>query len=390
MKFHHLFCQANNSFNWIKLLGMLIIMSIWSCQERELPDEFIGTPVFFVDGNLDGKDLAITAGDNGYYMESGYEQDEQEVYVFTGTFTPLNCDVCPEALEVRIRDHRLRNSPANIVIDSVLQTGSYDYFQKDNMDGSAVFRVSFSNQSAGAGPFDYSWEFGDGSIGEGPNPVHDYVDTQMTSVLVCLDGTDPTGCTTQICNEVQLEDIPCKADFIHELEASTTYVRFTNEVEGAFPIRYRWDFGDGYGASLGNPGYFYQQPDLYEVCLEIIDANGCKSSICKNIAADPDLCEHNFTYKVENTTLPDTLQFSRVEVRWTDETAATYSTAHVAQSLSSYFEILEIEPYENNRHGDLTRRLKVRFNCEIEGDSGQKSLQQVEGYLAIAFPKESK
>ncbi|MEM7373258.1 MAG: PKD domain-containing protein [Bacteroidota bacterium] len=380
--------QIDNHSNFLLLwTGILCLLVGGACQERELPEEIKGNPVFYVDGAIDGQDLTLTAGEDGYFMETSFEQDETGVYVYSGAFTPLNCESCPEALEVRIRDHRLRPDNDPVRIDSVLHIGSYEFYQTNNKQGAAIFRVSFSNESTGTGPHQYSWDFGDGSTASGPNPSHDYIDTTMATALVCLDGVDPTGCTTQICNEIQLHTLPCQADFTHELDPSITYVSFMNAVEGALPIQYRWDFGDGYGASLGNPGYFYQEAGLYQVCLEITDANGCQSAICKNIAADPELCEHNFSYKVEQTNLSDSLQFSQVEIRWTDESGTSFTTASQEQSSLHYFDILEIEPYENNRFGDQTRRLRVRLDCEVHSDSGIKHVQKVEGFLAIAFPE---
>lgn len=60
----------------------------------------------------------------------------------------------------------------------------------------------------------------------------------------------------------------------------------------------RWDFGNGYGSSLQNPVYFFNEPGTYNVCL--VAANSCDTiEICKEITVCEDLIP-NFSYQIDS------------------------------------------------------------------------------------------
>ncbi|TAE54584.1 MAG: hypothetical protein EAZ89_06475, partial [Bacteroidetes bacterium] len=309
------------------IIGFLALMlAAFACKEAELPDEFTDQPDFYAEGKIGGKEIRLVAGEDGYYMKTLREQDDKGVFMFRGAFTRLDCEPCTESLKITLRDARQAPPDESVIPADAFKTGPYAYYFSSNPDENFVYRVSFTNESTGAGPFTYQWNMGDGTVHQGQNPVHTY-DDSLTQIEVCLDATDPSGCTTSICNVVDLEDTLCRSDFTHYRYPGTQYVEFSARPTGKAPFTYRWNFGDGYGASLGNPGYFFANPDVYRVCLTITDAEGCRSTICKNIAADPALCESNFTYQVEKTVVPNPLQFSTVIVSWTDAQGKKYSTA---------------------------------------------------------------
>ncbi|MCB0659343.1 MAG: PKD domain-containing protein, partial [Saprospiraceae bacterium] len=46
---------------------------------------------------------------------------------------------------------------------------------------------------------------------------------------------------------------------------------------------YSWDFGDGGSSSAPNPSHTYAQTGTYNVCLDIIDSNGCCGHLCEEL-----------------------------------------------------------------------------------------------------------
>ena len=40
-----------------------------------------------------------------------------------------------------------------------------------------------------------------------------------------------------------------------------------------------WDFGDGGGSSLNNPGYIYFSEGLYDVSIHVESDQGCKDTL---------------------------------------------------------------------------------------------------------------
>lgn len=372
-----------NKIGWIAL-GVLIFMV--SCKGRELPEEIIGEPDFFISGKIGGENTEIEAGFEDYYMETGFSQDQFEVYALSGKFSVLNCPQCPEELEIIIRDIRPRTAGTPVAIDSAINLTDYPFYIEKGAN-KAAYRVSFTNESSNSGSgVVYTWDFGDGTQSTGTHPIHDYTDSTLSTVNVCMEAVDPTGCTTTICNEVNLDPPACEVDFTHSLDQTISYVTFFANAQGQPPFDYRWTFGDGFGASLGNPGYFYSNPGLYTVCLEVTDGNGCEASICKNIAADPTYCEHNFTYQVQKTSDPDPIQPGSISIKWRDTDGNLYTSDEDEQPETSFFEILEDEPYQNNEKGEKTRRLKVRFSCEVYRDGEKILLENMEGYLGVAYP----
>ena len=365
---------------------ILLGISLQTCKQAEFPEEIIGDPTFYLEGQIDGKNLDLVAGLDDYYMKTEYFQDALQVYSFSGTLTQLDCDKCPESMQVIIRDVRARELASAVVIDSAIETKTYSYYH-DKGGNNYVLRVSFQNQSgSGGGGGTYSWDFGDSSTHIGINPIHDYTDTSRVSANVCLESTDPSGCVTTICNEIKLKEQDCQVDFVHHLDSSISYVTFMADVQGDAPFDFQWDFGDGFSASLGNPGYFYGNPGLYTVCLTVTDANGCEASICKNIAADPTFCENNFTYEVQKKAAPDPYQFSTITVNWRDQSGKKYTSASELQPSNSSFEILEILPYEENEAGEKVLRLKVKFSCELYHNDEVIQLEDAIGYIGIAYP----
>lgn len=60
---------------------------------------------------------------------------------------------------------------------------------------------------------------------------------------------------------------------------------------------YLWSFGDGQESDLKDPEHVYKESGTYQVCLKIISANGCESSICNSIDVGypPDNCSASIT-----------------------------------------------------------------------------------------------
>ena len=363
-------------------LLMVSLSFLNACKEEPLPEEIIGEPTFYFQGDLGGASLDLQAGIDDYYMWSAFEKDDRNVHTFTGEFKSTSCGTCPNALRIGIRDFRQVDAGEQVDINSALQVKTYPfYFEDQQID---IFRVSFNQEGSSNGNF--VWDFGDGGTSSEPNPVHDYSDS-LNAARVCLASTDPTGCTTTICNTVKLADTTCQADFIHELDPQTTYVRFQARSNGKPPLRYRWDFGDGFGASLGNPGYFYRRPDRYRVCLTVTDADQCSNTICKNITADPALCESNFTYKVKRSSTPDPLQLSTVLVRWRDANGKVFRSDLQEQPSESSFRILSVSPYEENEAGNKTMMVELEVSCLLFAEDGEKmELKDGKGVIAVAWP----
>ncbi|HXU26829.1 MAG TPA: T9SS type B sorting domain-containing protein, partial [Bacteroidia bacterium] len=61
-----------------------------------------------------------------------------------------------------------------------------------------------------------------------------------------------------------------------------------------------WMLSSGYGSSVQNPVYTYQNEGTYPVTLIVTNASGCKDTVTKEVKVDPD-----FTFFAPNCTTPN-------------------------------------------------------------------------------------
>ncbi|MGI9544312.1 MAG: PKD domain-containing protein, partial [Cyclobacteriaceae bacterium] len=121
-----------------------------------------------------------------------------------------------------------------------------------------------------ANPWDYRWDFGDGTFSTDPNTsTHTYGTFGVFPIT--LEVTDPTtGCIGIAYDTVEVIAIPPVVDFDYDTPngCAPVTVNFTNLSQYASPGTFQWDFGDGIGTSRQqNPTYTYYDPGTYTVTL---------------------------------------------------------------------------------------------------------------------------
>ena len=126
-----------------------------------------------------------------------------------------------------------------------------------------------------SGASSYNWHFGDGTTGQGTNPVHYY--SSNGSYYVSLGAYDSNG---NLCDSIwQLVTVSscnssgCLPGFsAYPDTGSNCYVYFNNTSTGA--SSYLWDFGDGNTSTQTSPQYTYTASGTYNVILFAYDING--------------------------------------------------------------------------------------------------------------------
>lgn len=356
------------------------------CEETPLPEPSTGEVVFYAKGNLEGASLDIEAGIDDYYMSSSHGKDALNVLTFQGNLSRPSCRDCGEELLIEISNNELLEDGQSPNIDNALQVGSYFYRNQNTV--SDIYVVDFQSENSGtSGIESSSWDFGDGGLSTEVNPQYSYEAPTDLNPEVCLTTRDENGCTSLICNEVSLDSTDCTVDFAYEMDESTGFVSFMDLSEGVPPLQHRWNFGDGFGASLGNPGYYFGNMGAFQVCLTVTDATGCKKTLCKNIGTDPSFCSSNFTYSVNKVVGPQVPQLSKVLVQWTDENGKVYRSDKQPQAASSNFEILSSDAYSANEKGEATRKLEIQFSCVLYAEDGSTRQMDIrEAVIAVAHP----
>lgn len=113
-----------NKFN---ILILLLIAITWSsCEEADLPQNFVGEPIFNISANLDALPLSISAGADDFFMATTYGQING-AYQLKGTLLQINCNNCPEQLSFNFIHTADIINPEPFNIDEALTIGNYSF-----------------------------------------------------------------------------------------------------------------------------------------------------------------------------------------------------------------------------------------------------------------------
>lgn len=168
-----------------------------------------------------------------------------------------------------------------VIPDTINCEAIYTY----EIDPDDPMKVHFYDLSIG-NITDWEWNFGDGNISNEQNPVHTF--SGPASYMVCLkvENSDTAEhCLHFICESITLDDSTfCTSDFIAVADSNSQVMyqyTFYDESSGN-PDLWMWKFGDGNISHDQNPIHTYDEPGIYEVCLETWNTNypGCTDSYC--------------------------------------------------------------------------------------------------------------
>ena len=174
---------------------------------------------------------------------------------------------------------------------------NFDWFILDD-DIIETISVQFEDQSFtdSTNIVEWNWEFGDGTISQEQNPIHEYLRPGGYEVVLTIQTDDGCTAVTSRYLFIRDEDIingpQCQAMFVFEQdETELTTFYFQNVSIGAFESL-EWNFGDGNTSSELNPTHTYQTPGAYMVTLSISSAY-CQSSFRMILTTDENIIYEN-------------------------------------------------------------------------------------------------
>lgn len=208
-------------------------------------------------------------------------------------------------------------------------------FQIDTSNNRTFY---FQNSST---PYNFSdsvqWEFGDSTIGVGPNTSHTYANSGTYTVIMKIwqrVNGQITNCVKSIYKIVNIgtSGSGCNlvANFSYQT-ASTNKAYFFNSTSGLQNTdTIKWTFGDGTSSMEYNPSHIYNAPGTYKVCLIVKRATApnsapCVSDICKFITIST-TC--NLTVGFQYTAVPgttNTYQFQNYSTPVSPNDSVTWS-----------------------------------------------------------------
>lgn len=146
--------------------------------------------------------------------------------------------------------------------------------------------VAITNTSS-PGPWNYLWDFGDGTTSTDPAiQNHMYATHGTYSIKLSVSQGD---CVETQTTTVQITPIPPVLDFEYHPSSGCAplLVNFTNLSQYADPSTYRWEFGANQGTSNAtNPTYTYYEPGTYSVTLSAESPLGGRVQITKQMAIE--------------------------------------------------------------------------------------------------------
>lgn len=159
-------------------------------------------------------------------------------------------------------------------------------FTGDTLSGCNPVVCNFTASTAGNPGATYTWNFGDGSTGSGPNATHIYTTNGCHTVTLTV--SFGAGCSTT-------DSIPCMINVFPQPVANfyfspttidilnpTAY--FTNTSTNG--TSWLWNFGDLTTSTQQDPSHTWNNIGYYPVTLYATTANGCIDSITYMIIID--------------------------------------------------------------------------------------------------------
>ena len=193
-------------------------------------------------------------------------------------------------------------APAQVVAD----------FTATPTSGVQALTVQFTNTSAGC-PCTQSWDFDDGTIFNGPDPVHVYTEPGSYTVSLSVLGT---GFGLDSETKVGLIDVfpasPAVA-FAADVTSGNNplTVQFSDLTTGLGPTGWWWDFGDGHTSTAQHPSHTYSLPGSHDVQLTVFLGGASWSAVVPDlIAVDAASVDVSFTATPSQGSYPHEVAFT--------------------------------------------------------------------------------
>ncbi|MFT5700537.1 MAG: PKD repeat protein [Desulforhopalus sp.] len=174
----------------------------------------------------------------------------------------------------------------------------------DMQTGEVPLTVSFNGGDSTGSVTTYSWNFGDGEVGEGATVIHRYDSAGI--YIATLSVTDENGLSVQESIDINVSETTTAPTTpptaVVEVDYDEGIVPFISVFNGGSSTcdpgvtidSYEWDFGDGsekqYGRSVE---HFFSQTGTYMVALKVTDSGGYSGEGVTFVTARAPVAEEN-------------------------------------------------------------------------------------------------
>jgi PKD repeat protein len=138
-------------------------------------------------------------------------------------------------------------------------------------------QTRFVNKSLSSGS--YNWQFGDGNNSGNSNPSHQYAAAGSYNVTLTANNAQ---CSDAVTKSVVVNALP-SSDFTFGTSGKDVLYTSSNKTN---VTSYGWNFGDGSTGTNADPKHTYNNAvvTVYNVCLTVVDNQGCQSETCKPVS----------------------------------------------------------------------------------------------------------
>ncbi len=369
--------------------GMVLLLT--QCTPVELPPDDLGELVFELTMSTQNEDTyAFGGGVDGYRMFTSFEQDADGVYTFIGELKKedVNLDTFPS---VRFEFRDFQANPINVDVEQALSSVSGFYNQTLTGSVDTAYTATLSAVT-GETCFDFSaedlsWDFGDGTFGEGFVVEHAYSNNEERNIKLDINGQGGEHVSVSRNISFEANALTCGVDV--NLASQQNFISLTVfPLGGIPPYTYSWSTG-----STSQSMVMMADSSLFndQFCVTLTDASGCSSSWCGNFYDNYQVCSAQFSYStgmvIDSLAAP--AQYSTVTVIYQDGHGAEYRSDRQMQSNSAYFNVSEIEAFQENEFGYPTQKFLVDFSCELLSANGQSILiDSGQGSIGVAYPED--
>ncbi len=372
-------------------LGLLLSFTLTYCSQIELPPDVVGEPVFEWNMSAEGGETFTFAGGvDGYRMFTSFEQGTDGVYTFIGELKKedVNLDTFP-SLRFEFRDDQI--NPENVDIGQALMAISS--FHDQTLTGGtdtmyvATFSASTGQSCSNLPASAFTWDFDDGTFGEGFFVEHEYANNEERVVNLEVNGTNGEYVSVSRTLSFESNTLPCGLD-VSEISQGNFINLTVFPINAIQPYSYSWSFGStAQTISLVVDSSLYDE----EICVTLTDAIGCQSSWCGGFFGNYQICSAQFSYNagmVIDSTQPP-VQLSTLTVIYTDEQGREYRSDRQPQGNISFINIDSIEPFQENEFGYPTQKFLLEFSCNLFSENGELiKINSGSGTVGVAYPED--
>jgi hypothetical protein len=338
------------------LLLLLIAVSIAACvnDPQDIPPVLESKPVFFADLIVDHEPVTLTAGHDGYVLQTDHFTDGEGITHYISTFASESCaqEPCP-VLEFEFFDNQIVSQPKSGVAFTFIE-GLKDYFSAE-LDGE--LEISFFLGQNQFEPGLAYWTTGtdtaqittsDVQITVPPNEYFD----------LCFYRSGDTLCEglASYCFHTL-----ATSPFVGVLKADRMfgeYILIEMDLQGNEPYTYHW-------MNSSNTSFILvpAEDGVVDVNVEVTDATQSRINVSQTIRisnGDAKMCGGSPLFVYSITKAPFA-QFSSVALRYTDDMGRLLSTSFGPQP-SSLFEITGVSEFGLSPEGKKTKLLTLTIN----------------------------